>query len=647
MEQSANDHLEKSKQQHRQRQQHDTEQQPAIEAEQRPVILHNEPLELVSAEQLLEQQRFAQAALAIERQIMDGKRITLLVLLRLPQRYRSSIIMQELVYSLMHAGDLLEAQKHAQLAVKGFAASYMPQPLLASLALLGQLYFRTGNYDAAYTIIEQLRAEYRQAQELPLEVQAAIAHCLAISGTLWPLQQQTHTREQLFQAAIASYEQQQRWYDACLVTVELAVHAGQELQPEDWQQLQQRCAIWFTRERQLMPFAQVLKLIHGYCNKQWSAVLDIANEQEQTIELPYWIAAHIANIALCSAYQLEQMMPQRDSAFTIEQITVMKQKYEQAVRACSAAYPDDLLLQYELKSSLRACCSLTDVAAAELDIQLRSLADMLSDRPARLHLTIATAAASTHAPSEQPRKESGWKLYLFGSLRFARDQEEHRQLPWKRKKARELLLYLALQPYYMAAREQIIDVLQLGDSLDKAAQQLYVIVHQLKRTLLTELGIEQAVIVKDSLLRLREEAIEYVDVEHYLTLIRVADQLWQFDRGLSYEMYEQAYLLYDHLLPELPYVEWLEQHREYIAQKQISLLQKCLQHAEERQDWQHVEIYLRSWLALKPFQEEAHAKLVSLLIQLGRRSEAKQAYAGWTNSCREELGTIPSFTPMF
>ncbi|MFD0959293.1 AfsR/SARP family transcriptional regulator [Paenibacillus chungangensis] len=578
-------------------------------------------------DELLCLERYEQAVLYIERRITDGDRIATDVLERIPTSYRrrSPILMQCIGMQQWHAGKLTEARESMELAARGWAEMYVPRAFLPCLAMLGHIQLRLGDFESAEVISEQLQREEQQ-----LEAEAAIAHFQAVGCTWLPSALRGGDKDRLnphavklFRFSILAYAQQGRWEEACMATVDLALRCAPAMSVHAWNELYYECRVRGASDPQLAPLIRLLQLLKAYGNRQWSTAMTTVHELSTcNVPLPYTMVAAMAITSLHCSVQLGQEA----------------QTHIDGIRACMGVYPSDLTLQYELLSCI--ACSHQSAEDSDHDLELQQLAGILREDQRSL----------PHPHSLYPKQESShvpWQLHLFGGMRFLRGQEERLHMKWKRNKAKELLLFLALQPNYSGIREQIIEALQLGDEADKALQQLYVIIHQLKRTLHAELGMEQAVIVRNGLIKLREEAIEYVDVEQYLTLIRVADQLWSTDRSLSYEMYEQAYMLYDELLPELPYLEWLEQVREHLAHKQVSLLQKCLTHAEQRQDWMHAEIYLLSWLAIKPYQEEAHSKLIRLYIRLGRHLEAKDAYASWEECCKTELGAVPSFRPHY
>src|SRR5690606_26493424 len=100
----------------------------------------------------------------------------------------------------------------------------------------------------------------------------------------------------------------------------------------------------------------------------------------------------------------------------------------------------------------------------------------------------------------------------------------------------------------------------------------YVSIHELKRTTLAHWGVENFVSVKDGVIRLREGVIDYVDIEQYLALVRVGEQLWKEDRELAAEMFEKACHLYGELAPDLLYIDWLDSYRSMLLQKQTGII---------------------------------------------------------------------------
>lgn len=230
----------------------------------------------------------------------------------------------------------------------------------------------------------------------------------------------------------------------------------------------------------------------------------------------------------------------------------------------------------------------------------------------------------------------------MGGLKLIGKAAQIAHIPWKRKKAKELFLYLLLEPHYSAGKEQMAELLLPGSEPERAVKHLYVIIHQLKKALQSSLHIENGIVIREDQIRLNESMIEFVDVEQYLSLIRVADQLWVQDRELSLELYTKAHLLYGPLLPELPYLDWLEQRRVYLQEKQTALLHRLGRAASDAGHFDQAHLYFLEWIELRPYQEEAYQEMMRLLVGVGRHQEAERWYSKLAEVCRTELLTEPS-----
>jgi DNA-binding SARP family transcriptional activator len=258
------------------------------------------------------------------------------------------------------------------------------------------------------------------------------------------------------------------------------------------------------------------------------------------------------------------------------------------------------------------------------------------------HKRLERGRVSQQAQRAAPLPSTRWQVRLFSVLTFSQGGHQSQTIHCRRKKAKELLIYLFLQPSYACPKERLLDVFWGEELPEKAANSLYVTVHELKRALSSQLGLDHGVHMKDGLVRLNEDGIEFVDVERYMALIRVADQLWLQDRELATDMYLEASHLYDELLPELPPHEWLEEHRSYLQERQVMLLRRLGRGAEDRQEWETAEAHYREWIRLRPYQEEGHQHLIRLFAATGRKQEAYRWYAKWEELCRKELGCSPS-----
>src|SRR5690606_7177127 len=172
----------------------------------------------------------------------------------------------------------------------------------------------------------------------------------------------------------------------------------------------------------------------------------------------------------------------------------------------------------------------------------------------------------------------------------------------------------------------------------KMANQLYVAAHQLKAVIKENFGIDDGVVIKDGIVKLRDDWFEEVDVEKYQTLVRVGNQLWLDDRELAARMYEQAIELYGDVAADFPYADWLLDYREQLSRTQIELLRRLSTHVWEAGRYEQAELYYRQWISWLPIDEEANQGLLKLLNQQGKQAEAETLYRQFADKLRNELG---------
>ena len=306
----------------------------------------------------------------------------------------------------------------------------------------------------------------------------------------------------------------------------------------------------------------------------------------------------------------------------------------------AARFPGDLELQAErrlLTAGLHARAGRPGEAAAEL-------------REAEALFTLGLApeyareiAAASDAPPGPEGGAAPARVRCFGGFAFERAGVLIGEPRWKRKKAQELLLLLLLRPGHAMPKEHAIDALFGGDvDPEKAANQLYVAIHEVKRVMRETLGWRDAVVLRDGVLSLPEALIEEVDVEKYTTLVRVADQLQTDQPELSAELYETAAELYGPLLPNKPYLDWLDRLRDELERKQSRVLKRLVRAAQQRGEPESAKRFAREWLELDPLREEALQALLRLSLESGGASEAAGLFAAFEERLFEELGARPS-----
>jgi len=163
-----------------------------------------------------------------------------------------------------------------------------------------------------------------------------------------------------------------------------------------------------------------------------------------------------------------------------------------------------------------------------------------------------SALRAPSPPALTGRNSPGVSVVLLGGFGAAVDGEPVPDRAWRLKKARELVKLLALAPGHRLHREQAMDVLWRDRGPAAAANNLHQAVYAARRALSAD-----AIQVRDETL----ELIAEVDVD------RLKQAAAQARRTTSVAAYRSALTLYGgELLPENRYDDWVDGHREELAE---------------------------------------------------------------------------------
>jgi DNA-binding SARP family transcriptional activator/class 3 adenylate cyclase len=216
------------------------------------------------------------------------------------------------------------------------------------------------------------------------------------------------------------------------------------------------------------------------------------------------------------------------------------------------------------------------------------------------------------------------RIVLLGGFRAEVDGRPVPEAAWRRSGATALVKVLALQPSHRLHREKLIDI--LWPELDQAAgtARLNKALHFARRAL------------KPEHLRLRDELLSLE-----------ADQLWvdvdAFESAARRGDIEEALTLYsDDLLPENRFDQWAELRRVQLHAEVVRLLLDQGVARESRGDTRGAIASFERLVGIDPVHEEAHARLMRLVVAHGHRHVALRWYNRLTESLREELGVEPN-----
>lgn len=205
---------------------------------------------------------------------------------------------------------------------------------------------------------------------------------------------------------------------------------------------------------------------------------------------------------------------------------------------------------------------------------------------------------------------------LLGGFEVLVDGIPVPSMAWSRRHAASLVKLLALAPGRRLHREQIIEALWPGISLDAAAPRLHKATHYARKAL------------GATAVETRAEALwlgdgTNVDVDRFYRLAERAVE----DGTL--EAIEAALAAYrGPLLPDDPYEPWAEQSRERVRTLHLDLLRRAKR-------WDAV-------LQHEPADEQAHLALMRTSVSRGDVRGAVRQFERMEQALQRELGVVPS-----
>jgi DNA-binding SARP family transcriptional activator/tetratricopeptide (TPR) repeat protein len=195
------------------------------------------------------------------------------------------------------------------------------------------------------------------------------------------------------------------------------------------------------------------------------------------------------------------------------------------------------------------------------------------------------------------------------------------QAEWRRRQAAALVKILALAPRRTLHREQVMDVLWPGLSVDEAAPRLHKAAHYARRAL----GRPSSVVLAGESVALFPQQDVHIDAHEFAALA---------DSALAARDPETAARAADayggELLPQDRYEAWAEDHRERLRLLYLDVLRLSGR-------WEVL-------CGVDPTDEEAHLRVITELARRGERRAALRQFERLERALRQELGVSPSRT---
>ncbi|MCQ6563603.1 AfsR/SARP family transcriptional regulator [Paenibacillus mendelii] len=574
--------------------------------------------------------------LSLEQAILDGQNLSADELRVIPAevRKRSPLLLQAECEDGLLQGRLIETKHLLETALKGFAAQANESAMLAMMGMLGLLYEQVGDRNESVPIVTLLLQEWNRTPEVCSGfVPWALARASANGGL--PEGTDKYEPEALFWHAAEQFgnEGKPLWTAFVMLDRLLYDPSAAAYDRPEWRLRIQ----WLNRhlDKDNLGMALIATLTDGNPSSR-----DIA-----------WLPERYAYLVKAVLLQTEDEKKPRQSLACDNEIQFYvtaaetERLLEQGEYSGAQSEYDMMLRLQKLVTTpainrrLNAVSAMMGQLISKDDeepeaVEEPSLSEVVEqvDNSHLVDMFIPRhASVQTDSPDEK------WRIKLMGGIRFSTTDGTYAEPAWKRRRAGELLVFLLLQPGYKANREQIIDRVFGEGETAKRSNQLYVTLHDLRHTL-KEMGMSDTVYAKRGVIGLEEHVIEQIDVETYVALSRVGDQLWMDDREAACRLYDEALPLYGQLATELPSAEWLERLREQLLDRQTNMLKRIAIYYSELQDDVRAEQRLNEWIALRPEQEEAYETMIRHCLDKGHRAEAISWYKRLERICKEELG---------
>lgn len=231
---------------------------------------------------------------------------------------------------------------------------------------------------------------------------------------------------------------------------------------------------------------------------------------------------------------------------------------------------------------------------------------------------------------------SSLHLYLFGACRV----EVGGRAIDLRRKPKQLLKLLSLQPQQRLHREQIVDLLWTDQEPEAAANNLHKTVHAARRALEPDVNSgndSHFILTKEGQIILTAPNELWIDAVEFEKLSSAA-----LKSNDDAKACENALALYaGDLLPEDLYEDWASEKREYLRTTYRKLLQKLTAIYESKMQFEQSAEIARKLVSFDELDEDAHRSLMRLYALGGNRQQAVKQFEVCRAVLRKELGVEP------
>jgi predicted ATPase/DNA-binding SARP family transcriptional activator len=239
-------------------------------------------------------------------------------------------------------------------------------------------------------------------------------------------------------------------------------------------------------------------------------------------------------------------------------------------------------------------------------------------------------------------KEQADKLfiYLLGHFSVWLGPRQISEEAFERRKARQLLKLLALQPDFRLHRDQVLDLLWRELPLESATSQFHKAVHQIRRAFASTnptTSPEKLLEVKNGELRLYAPGGVTTDVQLFTSLSKQALSTHKLS-----ELERAAAEYRGDLLPSDLYENWTVESRDALKEKATRLFKTLAETYLKENEFAKAEESYQIALSKDATQEDIHGALLTLHAKQGNKEGLEQAFERYRRILQSELEEQPS-----
>lgn len=238
-------------------------------------------------------------------------------------------------------------------------------------------------------------------------------------------------------------------------------------------------------------------------------------------------------------------------------------------------------------------------------------------------------------------------VYTLGSFRVLRFGKEIPSTSWRNPKVLELFFYLLAHRYKKVEKEVLFEIFWPGMDREKVANNFSTLLYYLRKGLQPKLKKpSHSTVVRfeggHCWLDIGEDSL-WIDADVFLKKINKAQSLARENKQRAILTYRDALALYQgDFLTDFLYHDWLLQERDFLRGKWQQTISHQTTLLEEEGLYEEASTLLLRALLLEPCQEEFYQHLISILIVMGKRSEALKQFQRCSKVLKEELDIEPS-----